>query len=682
MAEGGGEANAGGGAPAVFISYASQDAAVADAVVTALESNGVKCWVAPRDVVPGEFYAGAIVRAIDATGAMVLVLSENAARSEHVLREVERASSRRHPVLSFRLDLAPMPADLEYFLNSSHWLDASATGVDRALPKLVDAVIRAVASTSSGRPPAANGSPAAGTPPATRPTTPTTQTPGPSRKVLASVAIVAVGLAYFGFEKLRPPKRAPQDTPVAAVAHIEAAGAPVAPAISERSVAVLPFVDMSEKKDQEYFSDGLSEELIDLLTKVSELRVPARTSSFYFKGKQVQIPEIARELRVAHVLEGSVRKSGNHLRITAELVRADSGYHVWSQTYDRTYNDIFKVQDEIAAAVVDALKVSLLSTSMPKAVTAANPEAYTLYLKARALVNQVTRQAVEQGAIYLRQALDLDPKFAPAWALYAKTRTILYEAGNIDFQRARDEARDAAMRAVALDPKLCAAHVSMARVHSFFEWNWAAMDAEIALARQLDPNDSDALRYAGILSLIRGRSIDAIGVLQRAVELDPLAGANYMILGNAYLAAGRLQESRLAFQHSAALTPELGGHWGAAEVLLIGADAAAALTEFELCPEENDRLAGRALALHALGRKAAADAALAELERRFADSDSFNVAMIHSYRGDIDQSFTWLGRAYARRDRNLATIKSEPLAQNLRGDPRYDAMLRKLKLLD
>ena len=682
MAEGGGDVDADGGVPAVFISYASQDAAVADAVVAALERTGIKCWIAPRDVVPGEFYAGAIVHAIDATRAMVLVLSGNAAGSPHVLREVERASSRRHPVVSFRVDLAPMPADLEYFLNSSHWLDASATGVDGALPKLVDAVKRAVLPASHGDPRAAMGAEGSGMPPAPRPTTAAASSPRPIRKVVALVAIMAIGLAYFRFEQLRPAKHAPQETPVAAAAHVEADSVPVTPAISERSVAVLPFVDMSERKDQEYFSDGLSEELIDLLTKVADLRVPARTSSFYFKGKQAKVPDIARELRVAHVLEGSVRKSGNHLRITAELVRADSGYHVWSQTYDRTYNDIFKVQDEIAAAVVEALKVSLLATSMPKATSAANTYAYTLYLKARALLNQFSIQSTEQAATYLKQALGLDAKFAPAWALYAKTRTILYEAGRIDFERARGEARDAAMRAVALDPKLSAAHVSMARVYDFFEWNWAAMDAEIKLARQLDPNDSDALRYAGIISLAYGRANDAVDVLQRAVELDPLEAANYAILGNAYLAAGRLQDSRLAFQHSAALNPLLGGHFGVAEVLLIGGDGAAALTEFELCPEESDRIAGRALALYALGRQAAADAALAELERRFADNGSFSVAMIHAYRGEIDQSFTWLERAYARKDRNLPSIMNEPFAQNLRGDPRYDAMLRKMKLLD
>jgi TolB-like protein/tetratricopeptide (TPR) repeat protein len=675
VAEGDGEGQTTGAhsaTPDVFISYASQDASIADSVVAALERQGLTCWIAPRNVTPGAFYGDEIVHAIDAAKAIVLILSQNAADSQHVLREVERAASKRHTVVSLRVDQAPLPAGLEYFLNTSQWLDASGGNIAHSIPKLIAAVRVAIQAPVV-------------TPETTR--TPRGPAPSPSARSSKRTGIIVaslIGLAIAGYavDRLWVSSRRAAPTSVPTVAVPAPAPAPAAPAISEKSVAVLPFVDMSEKKDQEYFSDGLTEELIDMLTKVPDLRVPARTSSFYFKGKQTKIADIGKELSVAHILEGSVRKSGKTLRITAQLIRVDNGYHVWSQTYDRTLNDIFKVQDEIAGSVVTALKLSLLAASMPKASSAENTEAYTLYLKARALVVQGAKQATEQASVYLRQALELDPKFAPAWALYAKTRTMMYESGNINFQQARDEARDAATRAIALGPDLCAAHVSMARVHYFFDWNWDAVDAEITLARQLDPNDSDALRYAGNIALIRGRWDEAIDVLLRAVERDPLEAANYQILGAAYLAAGRLEESRLAFQHSAALNPSLGGHWGRAVVLLIGGEPAAALTESELSPDEDDRLVGRALALYALGQHAAANAALADLEKRFADNDEFSIGMIHAYRGDIDKSFTWLERAYARKDHSLIWIKGLPLAQNLKGDPRYDAMLRKMKLLD
>jgi TolB-like protein len=661
----------------VFISYASPNSSIADAACAALEGAGLACWIAPRDVTPGAFYGDEIVHAIDSSKAIVLILSHDATSSPHVLREVERAASKHHPVVSLRIDEAPLPAALQYFLNTSQWLDALGGDTARALPKLVAAVRVAIE-----KPVTADHATTATLRGDRDLTVPAHASGNRSRyrTAIVAVSLMAAGTAaYIAHRMWQREQR-----PIASVAPPAAARLPVGETIlpiPERSVAVLPFADMSEKRDQEYFSDGLSEELIDMLTKIPDLRVPARTSSFYFKGRQMKVPDIARELRVAHVLEGSVRRSGNHLRITAELIRADNGYHIWSQTYDRTPSDIFKVQDEIARSVVAALRLSLPAATQPKAISAEDTEAYTLFLQARARLTQMSKQSVEQAAAYLKQALALDPKFAPAWALYAKTRTILYEAGAISLRQAGDEARAAATRAIELDPALPAAHVSMARVHSFFDWDWAAMNAEIKLARQLDPNDSDALRYAGIYALIKGRPDDAIEALLPAVERDPLEGANYEILGLAYLAAGRLQDARRAFDRSASLDPILGGVSGIGMALLLEGEKAAALSQFERCPNENDRLAGRALTLHALGQRAAADAALADLEKRFAD-DVFRIAMIHAYRGEIDQSFVWINRAYAAHDRDLSMIKSEPLARNLRGDPRYAAVLKKMKLFD
>jgi TolB-like protein len=373
MAKDGDDQKASVSSPSVFISYASLDSAIAETACEALEKAGVTCWIAPRDVTPGAFYGDEIVHAIDAAKAIVLILSRNAAISPHVLREVERAASKRHAVISLRIDTASLPAGLEYFLNTSQWLDASSGGTARGLPKLVSAVqvaIQAPTVTPTG--------------------VPTAHAPAPaesarSRKRMAFVvaSLVSLGLVGFAADRLWLSSHRAAATP--ATTPVASAPVPVtaAPAIPEKSVAVLPFVDMSEKKDQEYFSDGLSEELIDMLTKVPGLRVPARTSSFYFKGKQATVPEIAKALGVADVLEGSVRKSGNHLRITAQLVRADNGYHLWSETYDRQLDDIFKVQDDIAGAVVKALKVSLLEGQTPRATPTTNTEAYTLYLQGR-----------------------------------------------------------------------------------------------------------------------------------------------------------------------------------------------------------------------------------------------------------------------------------------------------------
>ena len=340
----------------VFISYASPDAAVANALVEALEQRGIKCWIAPRDVTPGAFYADAIVEAINASRVLVVVLTQNAVASTHVLREVERASAKRHPVVSLRIDSAQLPTGLEYFLSASHWLDATASGIDAVLPKLADAVRRLIAPPSGADPSQTRD--AAKGPGDLFPQRPATAKTGQrlSRPVAAAMAVIALVVAYLIVDKLWLSKPVAAERPSAA----GTSAATAAPAtISDKSIAVLPFVDMSEKHDQEYFSDGLSEELIDHLAHIPDLKVIARTSSFAFKGKNEDMRSIATKLGVANLLEGSVRKAGGELRITAQLIRASDGVHLWSEIYDRKLTDIFKVQDEISTTVAKALNVAL-----------------------------------------------------------------------------------------------------------------------------------------------------------------------------------------------------------------------------------------------------------------------------------------------------------------------------------
>ena len=302
-----------------FVSYASHDAPVANAIVEALEKHGLRCWIAPRDVTPGSHYADHIMSAISRAKVLVLVLSDSGLASKHVGKEVERASSKGRPIIALRTDAAPLTPAFEYFLSESQWIDVGAGGVAAVAAKLVEAVRSHADSPVST---------------------------WPSRRARAQRSFgrpsaQAVGDLDHGC-RTRSCIRIPRRRQVLAVearreraATVVAIGAPattpVVPAISEKSIAVLPFADMSEKKDQEYFADGMAEEIINLLTKVPDLRVPARTSSFYFRGKSTKVPDIARELGVAHVLEGSVRRSGNQIRVTAQLVRADNGYHLWSR---------------------------------------------------------------------------------------------------------------------------------------------------------------------------------------------------------------------------------------------------------------------------------------------------------------------------------------------------------------
>jgi TolB-like protein len=326
----------------VFISYASPDSARAESVCEALEQAGVACWIAPRDVTPGTFYADEIVHAIDAAKAIVLILSHNAATSPHVLREVERAISKRHPVVSLRIDQARLPAGLAYFLNTSQWLDATGADAARVMPKLVAAVRLAMER------PATQGVADAATlttGPSTRGSSPTGGDRLRRRTAIVAGSLVAAAIGLFAVYRSWQPARPVISPPAVAGAPAMHTALSVPATIPEKSVAVLPFVDMSQKKDQEYFSDGLSEELIDTLAHSVDLKVIARTSSFQFKGKNEDMRVIGQKLGVANLLEGSVRTSGKTLRVTAQLIRVSDGSHLWSESYDRKMGDIFQVQD-------------------------------------------------------------------------------------------------------------------------------------------------------------------------------------------------------------------------------------------------------------------------------------------------------------------------------------------------
>ena len=678
MGEGDARLSGGGGDRSVFISYASADAAIADAVVEALERRGLKCWIAPRDVVPGEFYAGAIVHAIDAAKAVVLVLSAHAASSQHVLREVERASSKRHPVVSLRVDLAPMPADLEYFLNTSQWLDASATGIERALPTLVDAVSRAVA-PSPADPPRRGAEPtvaAATVPPPARGPASTRTRPA----LIALAAVLAAVVGYVALGRLGQSPHVVAQAPAPPVPTEAPARAAAGQSVSERSVAVLPFVDMSERKDQEYFSDGLSEELIDLLAKIPDLRVPARTSSFYFKGRNEDISAIARRLGVAHVLEGSVRRAGSHLRVTAQLMRADSGYHLWSETYDRQLDDVFKVQDEIAGAVVKALKVSLLGGAIPRVTPAASTESYSAFLQARYVAARDTPDDLDKAVGMYQRVIALDPNYAPAhaWLAWCYERRVAHgiETDGVGYAKARA----AAERAIALDPTLPEGYLTLANARLQYEFNWAAVAELMERARALDANNSLMLQTAGHLALATGAAKDAQRLFGRAVEQDPLNMVARRYLAKAQYYDARLAEAEATLRSIFSLDPRFpAAHYFLGTVLLARGDAAAALAAFEAETDPTWKSFGMPLAYWALDRKPEAKAAVAALVAHSAGSE-FQVAEAYAFIGDADQAFHWLQEARARHDPGLIHVRADPLLRSLFTDPRYAAFLRAMNL--
>jgi TolB-like protein/DNA-binding winged helix-turn-helix (wHTH) protein len=457
-------------------------------------------------------------------------------------------------------------------------------------------------------------------------------------------------------------------------------GSTVEPSTTQ-SVAVLPFTDMSEKQDQEYFADGLSEEVMDLLSRVPNLHVAARTSAFSFKGKSDDIPTIARKLRVANILEGSVRKSGNSLRITVQLVRADSGYRLWSQNYDRKYKDIFQVQNDIAAAVVLALQISLLQEAFPRNVGTSNIEAYTLYLQARsAYFKGGPLDRYRETVATVQRALERDPGFAPSWSLLSRTFSLIadtFTSSPLDWEGARQ----AAIKALDLDPALPDAHCAMAKVLIAHDWNW---DAGLTQARQalaIDPGNALALTWVGHLELIMGHVDQAINIFRYSVAADPLNAYRNEDLFLALDSAGRLDEALAAADRRIALNSTLeGNHYLVGLVRLEQGHPAQALAEMLREANEASRMRGQALAYHALGRRTEAESMLTEVEKRFGKDGPYLMAQIHAFRGEIDPALAWLERALEQRDSNCAWMGVDPLLANLRADPRYSGVLRRMNL--
>ena len=460
--------------------------------------------------------------------------------------------------------------------------------------------------------------------------------------------------------------------------------ADVAPApgvATAKSIAVLPFVNMSGDAGNEYFADGLSEELINLLVKIPELRVAARTSAFKFKGEKIDVQEVAQKLNVAHVLEGSVRKSGNKVRITAQLVKASDGYHVWSETYDRTLDDIFVVQDDIAGAVVKALQVTLLGTALATRSRPQDPEAYNLALQGRYFLDRRGRENLERAIDYFRQSRERDPGYAPAWAGLSRGYAYLAYDGYMPVEDAYGRAREAAEKALALDPQLVDAHLAMGWIHRSYDWDWAAADASFRRALELEPGNAQVLRAFSAQARTFGRWDEAIDATSKAIEHDPLGENNYLSLGDILEAVNRDTEAESAFRKALELQP--GGefrHFSIGRSLLLQDKPDAALRELQQVKDELWRLSALPLAYHALGRHSESDAALAALKSKHGGEMAYQIAEVHAFRGEADLAFEWLERAYAQRDGGLADIKGDRFLRGLAGDPRYKALLRKLKL--
>jgi TolB-like protein len=668
-------------ARAVFLSYASEDAEAAARICEALGAAGVEVWLDKNELRGGDAWDAHIRKRIHECALFIPLISVHTnARSEgYFRREWKQATRRLQDMADDVAFLVPVAIDEtreadarvpEEFLHAQ-WTRLPGGETPPAFAQRVRQLL-------GGDTAAEYTTPSAIAPqiqPNARVAHPHNRRSPPVRLVVSAlIALLTLGAGAFWY--YRGASDAPAAQSVPATAPTVTVAAP-----DEKSIAVLPFADMSAEKDQEYMSDGIAEELLNLLTQVPELKVTARTSSFSFKGQNMDVSEIAKKLNVAHVLEGSVRTSGDKLRITAQLVRTADSTHLWSERYDRPMDDIFAVQDEIASAIVQALQIKLMGGTLSRRQGGTqNLEAYRLYLQAWSATDHTTQSSLDAAVEYAEQAIKLDPNYGLAWYALANAYGLQADNGFVPATEGYERARELAKRALQVSPELADAHAQLAYIHSTLDWDWVASKTELKRAFAIDPTNSYAQFVAGKLSATLGQWEDAERQYLAALVRDPLNIYVTFNLANSYYLAGQFAKSESMYRKLLEFAPGFG--WTRpylGKTLLAQGHPQEALAIVQQAVDEHDVLY-LPVVLKAVGREAEAEKALKALIVRWGDTGAFFVAQNYAYLGDHELALEWLERAYGQKDSSLFEIVGEPLFQGMADDPRYKAFLRKMNL--
>jgi TolB-like protein len=658
---------------------------VARAIGDALRSAGLEVWFDQSELRGGDAWDEMIRRQIAECALFIPVISGNtASRLEGYFRlewsladqRTQRMSRNKPFIVPVCIDTTPESgADVPESFVRVQWSRLQGGPTPPAFAERIAGLLDAGKSRNAI---AATASPTilrkASPAPATGPA------PRWNRLIWIGAAIVLCVVAVGAWLATRPvttaaPPQIPRVPPVAAPN-----AAAVAPGIPDKSIAVLPFVDMSEKKDQEYFSDGLSEELLDLLAQVPDLHVAARTSSFYFKNKAEDIATIGQKLRVAHVLEGSVRKAGNKIRVTAQLIRVDNGYHIWSKTYDRDVRDIFMVQDEISNAVVDALKVQLLSNRpMVSRHQTENTEAYNDFLWGNQLRIIDDPDSNAKARASYQKAIALDPRYAAAYSALSEVEWRIADQSTNEPQ-GYARAVVAADKAVTLAPDAPEGYWARGQLRFGYYFDWAGAKADLEKAAALDPAFEPAALELANLQATLGHGSEAIETLRKIASRDPLSTLAWRALGRALLDSGQYEEAREVIERIRAIGTNPVAFRLSGQLELFRGNPAAALEQFRKDPGSFWRAQGVAMAEHDLGHLAESLKALKEAMRLAGDAESYQYAQVYAFQNDKDEAFRWLDKAFQLRDGGLVHLKYDAFMKNLRGDPRYAALLEKMHL--
>jgi adenylate cyclase len=663
---------------AVFLSYASQDAEAAQRVCDALRSAGIEVWFDQSELRGGDAWDRKIRQQIQDCRLFIAVISAHTeARDEgYFRREWKLAIDRTHDMAEDKAFIVPVAIDgtserSARVPDSFKHVQWTRLPNGEAPPAFVERVRRLLSpDTPPARAPIPSGSTSA-------PTSPVSlrQAWWSTAGVWGAGAMLTVALTYFVADRVWLSKRSAS----AATTTVNAGPQPAT--TTDKSIAVLPFVDLSEKHDQEYFADGLSEQILNLLASIPNLKVIGRSSSFQFKGHNEDLRSIGEKLGAAYVLEGSVRRAGDRVRVTAQLINARDGVQIWSNTYERPFGDVLKLQDELAAGVARALELTVRSDTL-HARGSRNSEAYDFYLRGLYSHEGYNGEAFKTAANYFQQALDLDPDFADAAAELGRMSLFEAEFGYAPAAPTYERARRMLETAIRLDPTSGTAHAWLGYIHMSYRWDWGSATAEMLEALRLAPREPIVQFSAARLAMALGHWDQAIGLLTAASARDPLFAALYNSLSEIYLRTDRLPDAEAAERRVLELSPTYSSApYNLAKVLLAQgrpADALALITSRQ--QNTSDRPTALAVIYHALGRKVDSDAQLAVLVRQYQNDQALQIADVFAFRGEADEAFHWIDRANRQRDDGLYLIKVDPLLKNIEADPRYKAFLRKMNL--
>jgi TolB-like protein/tetratricopeptide (TPR) repeat protein len=666
---------------AIFLSYASQDAEAALRICETLRAAGMEVWLDQSELRGGDAWDESIRDQIKACALFIPVISANAhARVEGYFRlEWKLAVDRSHRMAPKQPFLLPVviddtPQSDDAIPDRFRELQWTRLPGGHASPAFVERVRRLLLPESDAPTATPPASPTCGAAPAIRKSVSASWWSKPAP--LAIVAVLTLALAYFFATKFWIPKHATPATAARTVAPPTEFNPP------PHSIAVLPFVNMSGDTSQEYFSDGLTEELLNSLSRISELQVVGRTSSFYFKGEHADLSTIAHKLNVASVLEGSVRRSEHTIRVTAQLNNAVTGFHLWSQTYDRDLGDVLKLQTEIANAVAGALKVTLLGDVAKIEMGGThNPAAFDAYLRASKTWAMAHGTKDDQAAIAsYDEAVRLDPQYALA---FADRALALGGYAAIAPPQARHEALEKAQadarRAIELAPDLMEGHRALAfTLESSLEFGAASKEYERALA--LGPRNPRLLRIYGPFAVNMGWTDAGLAAVRRGVSLDPLSRNQHRALGDTLSFVRLYGEAIAAYREALTIDPDdpsthvnIGANY-----FLLG-DFQSARSWCEAKPEDQSSSACLAVVYDKLGRHADADAQRANFTAASGDSSPVTIAEIYATWGNTAKALEWLDTAMRIRDPNIEYLKVDPFLDPLRKEPRFQAIERELK---